>query len=91
MEKSIQIHGAYALIKPVEPEKQVGSILLPETAQRGTLTGVVVEVGKLESPEVVVGSKVLYKTAEALTMLVGSKEKYLLIPESELLGIWSDD
>jgi chaperonin GroES len=87
--------GDRVLIKPLpSEEKTKGGIILPDTAKEKPMKGEVVAVGKgkmddsgkLIPMEVKTGDKVLYGKY-AGTELKIEGEEYLIVKESEVLGI----
>ena len=86
--------GDRVLIQPLnQQEEKVGSIYIPDTAkekpQEGTVEAVGpgrTEDGKLISPEVKVGDKILYGKYSGTEIKHGGKD-FLIIRESDILAI----
>ena len=90
--------GSNVVIKPIEKEaKTAGGILIPETAKEKPQEGEVVAVGSGKTldngtkvaPEVKVGDKVLYKNQYGNETVKIEGVEYLILPESNILGIVS--
>ncbi len=90
--------GNNVVIKPIEKEaKTAGGILIPETAKEKPQEGEVVAVGSGKTldngtkvaPEVKVGDKVLYKNQYGNETIKIEGVEYLILPESNILGIVS--
>ena len=90
--------GNNVVIKPIEKEaKTAGGILIPETAKEKPQEGEVVAVGGGKTldngtkvaPEVKVGDKVLYKNQYGNETVKIEGVEYLILPESNILGIVS--
>jgi len=92
----IQPLGDRVLLKVLEAEsKTKGGIVLPDTAKEKPQEGEVVavgkgkisEAGKLKSPEVKVGDRVLFAkyTGTEVTTKVG--EEYLIVREEDILAV----
>jgi chaperonin GroES len=90
--------GSNVVIKPIEKEaKTAGGILIPETAKEKPQEGEVVAVGSGKTldngtkvaPEVKVGDKVLYKNQYGNETIKIEGVEYLILPESNILGIVS--
>ncbi|MBU0519687.1 co-chaperone GroES [bacterium] len=87
------------LIEPLETgEKQVGGIIIPDTAKERPQMGLVValgddvpkkEGGKLLSEVVKVGNKVIYAKYGGTEVKHGDKE-YLLVSRNDILGVVTD-
>ncbi|MBM3253797.1 MAG: co-chaperone GroES [Candidatus Omnitrophica bacterium] len=87
--------GDRVIIKVLEEEsKTKGGIVLPDTAKEKPQEGEVIAVGpgktlengKVVSPEVKVGDKVLFGKYSGSEVKVGA-EDYLIISESDILAI----
>ncbi len=86
--------GDRVLIRPLtESEEKVGSIYIPDTAKEKPQEGVVeavgpgrTENGKLVTPEVKTGDKVLYGKYSGTEVKQAGKE-YLIVRESDILAI----
>lgn len=75
------------LVKPIENEEKVGSIIIPDTAKEKPVIGEVVAVGTDEEIKelIKVGDKVIFgKYAGEEIKIDGAK--HLLISRSDLLG-----
>lgn len=75
------------LVKPIEKEEKVGSIIIPDTAKEKPIIGEVVAVGTDEEIQelIKVGDKVIFgKYAGEEIKIDGVK--HLLISRSDLLG-----
>ncbi len=75
------------LVKPIENEEKVGSIIIPDTAKEKPVIGEVVAVGTDEEIQALikVGDKVIFgKYAGDEIKIEGTK--HLLISRSDLLG-----
>lgn len=75
------------LVKPIENEEKVGSIIIPDTAKEKPVIGEVVAVGTDEEIQelIKVGDKVIFgKYAGEEIKIDGAK--HLLISRSDLLG-----
>lgn len=80
------------LVEPVAAETKTASgIIIPDTAKEKPQEGVVVAVGEGKKDEpltVKVGDKVLYGKYAGTELKLNNKE-YLIVRESDLLGILS--
>ena len=84
------------VVRPLDIEKEVkkGGIIIPDTAKEKPQEGEVMEVGpgrktdegKLISPEVKKGDKVLYGKYSGTEVTIGNDE-YLIMRESDILAI----
>ena len=75
------------LVKPIEQEEKVGSIIIPDTAKEKPMTGVVVEVGTDEELTKLIkkGDKVIFgKYAGEEIKLDG--EKHLIVKRDDILA-----
>ncbi len=75
------------LVKPIENEEKVGSIIIPDTAKEKPVIGEVVAVGTDEELQglIKVGDKVIFgKYAGEEIKIDGAK--HLIISRSDLLG-----
>ena len=93
---NIQPLGDRVVIKPLEAEdKTKGGIVLPDTAkekpQEGKVVAVgkgkVLEDGKVQSPEVKVGDKVLYGKYSGTEITTKEGEELLIMREEDILAI----
>ena len=91
----IQPLGDRILIKPLEPEARTkGGIILPDTAKEKPQEGKVVAVGKgkllengkIQSPEVKVGDKILYAKYSGTEINLDEGE-HLIIREEDVLAV----
>ena len=90
----------HVVVEPIFSKKAVtkGGILLPDTAQEKPLEGKVVAVGsgqrgkngKLTSPSVKAGDRVVYAKWSGSEVKVAEKD-YLIIRESDILGVVEGD
>ena len=86
--------GDRVLIRTLtDSEEKIGSIYIPDTAKEKPQEGIVeavgpgrTENGKLVTPEVKVGDKVLYGKYSGTEVKQGGKE-YLIVRESDILAI----
>ncbi|MGV2436872.1 MAG UNVERIFIED_CONTAM: co-chaperone GroES [Anaerolineae bacterium] len=87
--------GDRVLVKPIEKETMTASgIILPETAKEKPQEGEIVAVGQGRRDEdgerialdVEVGNKVLFAKYAGTEVKIGD-EKYLIMKESDILGI----
>jgi len=79
------------LVKPIEQEERVGSIIIPDTAKEKPMTGEIVAVGTDEDLQkiVKVGDKVIFgKYAGEEIKIAG--EKHLIVPRSDILATFVD-
>lgn len=75
------------LVKPIEQEEKVGSIIIPDTAKEKPMTGQVVEVGTDEELTKLIkkGDKVIFgKYAGEEIKLDG--EKHLIVKRDDILA-----
>lgn len=88
------LHDRLLVRRMKEEEKTAGGIIIPDTAkekpQRGeviaTGKGRVTDDGKLRPMEVKAGDKVLFSKYAGTDLKLGNEE-YLMITESDVLGI----
>ncbi len=88
------LHDRLLVRRMKEEEKTAGGIIIPDTAkekpQRGevvaTGNGRVTDDGKVRPMEVKTGDKVLFSKYAGTDLKLGSEE-YLMITESDVLGI----
>ncbi len=87
--------GDRVLVKPIEKETMTASgIMLPETAKEKPQEGEIIAVGQGRRDEdgerialdVEVGNKVLFAKYAGTEVKIGD-EKYLIMKESDILGI----
>jgi chaperonin GroES len=88
------------VVEPIVSKKAVskGGILLPDTAQEKPLEGKVVAVGsghrgkngRLNSPSVKAGDRVVYAKWSGSEVKVAQKD-YLILKESDILGVVEGD
>jgi chaperonin GroES len=75
------------LVKPIEPEEKVGSIIIPDTAKEKPMTGKVIAVGTDAEIKKILkaGDKVIFgKYAGEEIMING--EKHLIITRADILA-----
>lgn len=75
------------LVKPIEQEEKVGSIIIPDTAKEKPMTGEVVEVGNDEELKKLIkkGDKVIFgKYAGEEIKLNG--ERHLIVKRDDILA-----
>ena len=78
------------LVKPIEHEEKVGSIIIPDTAKEKPMTGEIVAVGTDDELKklVKVGDKVIFgKYAGEEIKIAG--EKHLLVSRADILAKFS--
>ena len=78
------------LVKPIENEEKVGSIIIPDTAKEKPMTGEIVAVGTDDELKklVKVGDKVIFgKYAGEEIKIAG--EKHLLVSRADILAKFS--
>ena len=69
----------------VEESKTAGGILLPDTAQKKSQKGTVIDNGERLPFEVAVGDRVLFAKYSGVDIEEGGK-KFLLLSERDILG-----
>jgi chaperonin GroES len=75
------------LVKPIEPEEKVGSIIIPDTAKEKPMTGEVIAVGTDEEIKKILkaGDKVLFAKYAGEEIMING-EKHLIIPRDQILA-----
>ena len=75
------------LIKPIEQEEKVGSIIIPDTAKEKPMTGEVVAVGNDEDLKKLlkVGDKVIFGKYGGEEIKIAG-EKHLIVKRDEILA-----
>lgn len=75
------------LIKPIEEEEKVGSIIIPDTAKEKPMTGKVIAIGTDEDLKKIlkVGDKVIFGKYEGEEIKIDG-EKYLLVKRDGILA-----
>jgi chaperonin GroES len=79
------------LVEPAPAEEKVGSIFIPDTAKEKPQRGVIVSTGggkKDEPMTVKEGETVIYGKHAGVSIQIDGKD-YLLMRESELMGVLS--
>jgi chaperonin GroES len=75
------------LVKPIEQEEKVGSIIIPDTAKEKPMTGEVVAVGTDEEIKKILkaGDKVVFAkyAGEEITI---NGQKHLIVPRDQILA-----
>ncbi len=75
------------LIKPIEQEEKVGSIVIPDTAKEKPMTGEVIAVGTDEELKKLIkkGDKVLFAKYAGEEIKING-EKHLIVPRDQILA-----
>ena len=75
------------LVKPIEPEEKVGSIIIPDTAKEKPMTGEVIAVGTDEELKKLIkkGDKVLFAKYAGEEIMING-ETHLIIPRDQILA-----
>ena len=75
------------LVKPIEQDEKVGSIIIPDTAKEKPMTGEVVAVGTDEEIKKILkaGDKVLFAKYAGEEIMING-EKHLIIPRDQILA-----
>ena len=75
------------LVKPIEQEEKIGSIIIPDTAKEKPMTGEVVEVGNDEELKKLIkkGDKVIF-TKYAGEEIKLNGEKHLIVKRDDVLA-----
>jgi chaperonin GroES len=77
------------LIKPIEEDSKVGSIIIPDTAKEKPLKGEVLAVGIIEKPQVKVGDTILF-TKYAGTPMTIEGEDCIVMRVTDLVAVIND-
>ena len=75
------------LVKPIEPEEKVGSIIIPDTAKEKPMTGEVIAVGTDEELKKLIkkGDKVIFGKYAGEEIKING-EKHLIVPRADILA-----
>ena len=75
------------LVKPIEQDEKVGSIIIPDTAKEKPMTGEVIAVGTDEELKKLIkkGDKVLFAKYAGEEIMING-EKHLIIPRDQILA-----
>lgn len=75
------------LVKPIEPEEKVGSIIIPDTAKEKPMTGEVIAVGTDEELKKLlkVGDKVIFGKYAGEEIKING-EKHLIVKREDVLA-----
>ena len=78
------------LVKPIEQEEKVGSIIIPDTAKEKPMTGKIVAVGTDDELKklVKVGDKVIFQKYAGEEIKVAG-EKHLIVSRADILAKFS--
>ena len=78
------------LVKPIEQEEKVGSIIIPDTAKEKPMTGEIVAVGTDDELKklVKVGDKVIFGKYAGEEIKVAG-EKHLIVSRADILAKFS--
>jgi chaperonin GroES len=87
--------GDRVAVQPDSLETMIGSIIVPDTAERDSVrTGVVLSTGQaffdngeLKLPQIFPGERVLYGRYSGVEIKTPSGEEIILLREGEVLGI----
>lgn len=85
IEKVVPV-GDRVLVEPVEIEGTVDGLIIPDTAKKKSLTGIVLAKGSLVSDVIQKGYKVMYSEHSG-TPIFG---KHLLMAENQILCVIKD-
>ncbi len=75
------------LVKPIEPEEKVGSIIIPDTAKEKPMTGEVIAVGTDEEIKKILktGDKVIFGKYAGEEIKIDG-EKHLIVIRADILA-----
>ena len=75
------------LVKPIEQDEKVGSIIIPDTAKEKPMTGEVIAVGTDEELKKLIkkGDKVLFAKYAGEEIMING-EKHLIVKREEILA-----
>ncbi len=75
------------LVKPIEPEEKVGSIIIPDTAKEKPVTGEVIAVGTDEEIKKILkaGDKVIFGKYAGEEIKIDG-EKHLIVTRADILA-----
>jgi len=75
------------LVKPIEPEEKVGSIIIPDTAKEKPMTGEVIAVGTDEEIKKILkaGDKVIFGKYAGEEIKIDG-EKHLIVTRADILA-----
>lgn len=79
--------GERLLVKPVDPAKMIGSIIIPESVQEKPDRGIILSLGELENSAawaVAVGDKIMYAKGQGIE-IEEDGEKLLILSKRDLL------
>ncbi len=75
------------LVKPIEPEEKVGSIIIPDTAKEKPMTGEVIAVGTDEEIKKILkaGDKVIFGKYAGEEIKIDD-QKHLIVTRADILA-----
>ncbi|MGB9780816.1 co-chaperone GroES [Caldanaerobacter sp.] len=86
MASKIQPVNGHALIKlEKEPERKVGGVIIPKSAEEKLNQGIIEAIAAGASEELAVGDRVIYKEFSG-TKIKHEGEEYLIIPVDDILA-----
>lgn len=84
---NLQPTGQRIFVKPEHKTETIGGIIIPDVARKTPDTGIVLAFGnKVQSEEIKVGSKLLYRQHSEEELDVDG-EKIYMIYETDVLGV----
>lgn len=92
--KNVKMHGDWIFVLPIVEPREVGGIIIPDTAtsQEVTQRGEIVAVtSKNPTDQIIVGAKVLFKRKAAFNKLMLDGIDYLVMKKMNVLGVLLGD